>query len=131
MNDTQIYLVLILIFLIAGVLVYYFIFNIYEIIYDISKKKIIAGEEVEISAIPVNSFGHKAPLRNSYASFIITGGKDLVEIVSENNNSGKLVLKSNCKTGKIIIKVNSRYSLFSSSLEIYIYANLNDLEDNS
>jgi hypothetical protein len=77
-----------------------------------------------IEAIPINSFGWKAPLRKSHAEFKFNEGKDLIDIISIDNDTGILKLKAKDKSGKISISIKSKFSLLPSTIEIIIEPNI-------
>ena len=118
------------IYIIAGILIIFFlifsriyIFNIYEVTYTVNPQSMYADSKstIKISAKPVNAFGWKAPLRSAPADFNIKDGKDLVDILSEDNSKGILIIKAKNNPGKIVLYINSKYSLFPSLLEIIVY----------
>lgn len=125
MKGTKIYLILFLIILAAALFCYNYIFNIYEVTYNLSSNSLFADNKstVTISTIPLNAFGWKAPLRNAPTNFEIREGKYLVEIIFQNNKNGILTLKAKNKTGQIVVFVKSKYALLPSSFEIPIYPN--------
>lgn len=117
------------IYIIAGIFIililifsFLYIFNIYEVTYTIKPQSLYADSNstVMISSKPVNAFGWKAPFRNAHAYFDIKEGKDLIDILSEDNYKGILVLKAKNKPGKIIVYVKSDCALLPSSFEINI-----------
>ena len=90
------------IILILGItVVYYFVFNIYEVVYSVNPKELFADNESEIvlEAVPVNSLGMRVPFRSVSASFQLIEGRDLVDVVLTDNKKGKLILKAKKKTG--------------------------------
>jgi hypothetical protein len=105
--------------------IYHFVFSIYEVTYKISSSRIYADNEstVEISAVPVNSFGARAPFRKAYADFTIKEGAALVEVIEKDNDSGKIILKSKAKTGIVIIHINSKYAILPTEIQINIIPN--------
>jgi len=125
MTKSQIILIISFFILILCFLVYHFVFSIYEVTYKISNTRIFADNEsqVEITAVPVNSFGTKAPFRKAYAHFEIKEGASLVEIIKKDELSGKLILKSKTKTGTVIIHINSKYAILPTEIQINIFPN--------
>ncbi|MEO8399702.1 MAG: hypothetical protein ABI550_07805 [Ignavibacteriaceae bacterium] len=114
-----------LIFAILGFFIYQYIFSIYEVTYLIKPEKLFADNHstVSILAEPLNSFGLKAPFRNSYTDFEITEGEELIEVILEDKETGKLIIKAKDKTGKVVIHIKTKYALLPSSVEILIYPN--------
>lgn len=125
MRRFEIYVVIIILLLIAAFAAYHYIFTIYEVTFSVEPKSLSADYKstAVIEVIPVNSLGWKAPLRNSSAQFEIKEGKDLVEIVTEDNENGKLILRAKDKPGKVVIHIKSANALLPSPVEIIIHQN--------
>ena len=104
---------------------YNYIFNIYETTIITEPQNLYANSHsvVKILINPVNALGFKVPFRKISSSFEITEGKDLVDIVKQDNKSGYLVLRARNKTGKVVIYIKSGYSFLPSLVEINIYPN--------
>ena len=119
-------LVIIILIAIIGLASYSYIFKIYETKVETSAQSLFADNNstVIISVVPVNSFGWKAPFRKSKAAFEIREGKELVDIVSEDDSSGTLILHAKYKTGKVIVYVKPELALLPTLVEINIYPNL-------
>jgi hypothetical protein len=126
MRRVEIYLIFVIVLFIVGFAGYHYIFSIYEVTYKISPDKLYADNSstIVIEVIPVNSFGWKAPLRKSHAEFKFNEGKDLVDIVWLDNDTGLLKLKAKDKSGKVSISIKSKYSLLPSTIEIVIEPNI-------
>jgi hypothetical protein len=126
MRRLDIYLIFLIILFIIGFSVYHYIFSIYEVIYKITPDKLYADNSstIVIEAIPLNSFGWKAPFRKSPSAFTLNEGKDLIDILSLDNHSGVLKLKAKDKSGKVSITIKSIYSLLPSTIEIIIEPNI-------
>ena len=118
-------IIILLALLIISFALYQYVFSIYEVTYSVRLEKLFADNQstITINAIPINSFGWKAPLRNVYAKFEITEGNDLVNIISENDAEGSLTLQAKNKTGKVVVLIHSKFALLPSSIEIIIYPN--------
>ena len=125
MAKLQIIIVLSFIIFILIFLIHHFVFSIYEVTYKTSNSRLYADNEskVEINAIPVNSFGVRAPFRKVYANFSITEGASLVDILQKDEASGKIILKSKAKTGIVIIHINSKYAILPTEIQINILPN--------
>ena len=123
--NINILIVVLLFLLIISFLLYQYVFGIYEVTYNVTPEKLFADNQstVTIKAIPINSFGWKAPLRNVYATFEITEGSDLINIISEKQAEGTLILQAKNRTGKVVVLIHSKYALLPSSIEITIYPN--------
>ncbi|MDR3627807.1 MAG: hypothetical protein P4L45_13280 [Ignavibacteriaceae bacterium] len=105
--------------------VFYYVFNVYETEIEIKPKELFADNHsvTTISIYPVNALGLRIPFRKINAGFEINEGKDLVEIVKEDDRSGCIVLRAKNKTGKVVVYVKSKYSLLPSLIEINVYPN--------
>lgn len=105
--------------------VFYYVFNVYETEIEIKPKDLFADNHsvTTISIYPVNALGLRIPFRKINAGFEINEGKDLVEIVKEDDRSGCIVLRAKNKTGKVVVYVKSKYSLLPSLIEINVYPN--------
>ncbi len=125
MRSSKIYLIILLLIVIAGFFVYQNIFSIYEVIYNIHPARLYADNKSDlvIEAIPLNSFGWRAPLRNSPADFTIVEGAELVEIVFIDRLKGIIKIKAKEKPGKVLITIKPKFSLLPSTIEISIEAN--------
>ncbi len=123
--NVNILIIVLLSILIISFALYQYVFSIYEVTYSIQPEKLYADNQstVTIKAIPINSFGWKAPFRNAYAKFDISEGSELVSVVTEKSDEGIIVLKAKNKTGKVVVLIHSKYALLPSSIEITIYPN--------
>jgi hypothetical protein len=126
MRGSEIYLIIVLIFLIAGFSSYYYIFSIYEVTYIITPDKLYADNTstLIIEVVPINSFGWRAPFRKPYAVFTFYEGKELVEVLFLDNPNGVLKLRAKEKSGKVSVTIKSKYSLLPSTIEITIGPNI-------
>ncbi len=124
-NINVLLIIALLVLSIISFALYQYVFSIYEVTYRVTPEKLFADNQstVLIEAIPINSFGWKAPFRNVYAKFDITEGGDLVNIASEKQAEGILKLQAKNKTGKVVVLIHSKYALLPSSIEITIYPN--------
>jgi uncharacterized protein (DUF58 family) len=120
------FIIIILIFLIASLAVYHYLFSVYEVEVNVNPQNIYSGRstEVTISVIPINAIGTRALFRRVYANFDIIEGKKFAEIILEDKNNGKMVLLVKGETGKVVVKVDSKYALLPSEVEIPILSNL-------
>ena len=125
MRRNIIYIIIGAVIILTAIFFYLYVFNIYEITYSVNPSSLYSDNEsiVIISAEPVNAFGWKIPFRNSYAEFNIKEGKDLVDVLLEDNRKGILKLKAKNKTGTVVVLIKSKYALLPSSIEIQIYPN--------
>ena len=77
-----------------------------------------------IRAVPVNALGWKALFRSVNVDFEISQGKELVEIVKQDNTNGKLILKSKNLPGEVQIIAISRFSLLPTLITVNLKPNL-------
>ncbi len=105
--------------LIAG---YYFLYNIYEIKVEVTPDHLYADKnsKVKLEVIPINALGSKAIFRSIQADFEIIEGRELIEVVLEDNFNCVIEIKSKGNEGKVGIKIYSQYSLFPQYVEILI-----------
>ena len=119
-NIITIYILLFI--LIAFLLGYFFLYNIYGSEIRKTPSNLFADPEsvMIIEVVPVNALGSKAVFRTSSAKFDIIEGVDLVEVTSKINNDGILQIRSKGKPGIVGIKIKSEHSLFPEYIEIEI-----------
>jgi len=124
MRSGKIYLIILLLTCIAGFFLYEYIFNIYEVTYNIQPERLYADNKSSliIEAVPLNSFGWRAPFRNSPSEFTIIEGADLIEIVFVDSVKGIIKIKAKDKSGKVSITIKPKFSMFPSTIEIIIEA---------
>ena len=122
MRRIEIYIVIVLIIILAGLFAYLFVFKIYEVTYTVNPESLFADNQsvITLSAEAVNSFGWKILFRKVPAYFQIKEGKNLVNIVFEDDERGILKLKAKDKVGTVIVYVRTRYALLPSSIAIQI-----------
>ncbi len=123
MRRNKIYIILIFIILLFAFLSYYYLFNIYEVVYSVNPGELYADNKssVTITSQPINALGYKVPFRSAPAEFIIKEGSDLVNILLNEDDKGILKLNAKDKTGKVIVYIKSKYALLPSLIEIHIY----------
>lgn len=126
MRRSEIYLILALILFIVGFSSYHYIFSIYEVTYKVTPDKLYADNtsSLIIEAVPINSLGWKAPFRKTFAEFTFNEGKDLVEVIFQDNTNGVLKIRAKEKSGKVSVTIKSKYSLLPSTIEIIIEPNI-------
>ena len=126
MLKTEIYFVAVIVLGLFAILVHQYIFSIYEVEYKVSSRVLYLHSDAKIlvEAIPVNSLGFRAPFRNSYTKFSITQGKELVEVVENNYEKGRLIIQAKGEPGTVIIRVKSKFSLLPTEIEIKVIPNL-------
>lgn len=109
-------------FLILLILFYYFIYNVYGVIIKKNPDNLYTdqSETMKIEVVPVNALGTKALFRSSSAHFEIIEGKELIEIVYQEEAKGILIIRSVGKIGTVGIKIETIYSLLPEYVEINI-----------
>ncbi len=122
MDKFQIYFITSIIILILGLLVYYFIFNIYEVTFLIKPKTLFADYKSTtiIKAIPINALGYEVPFRSVNAKIEIEEGNDLIDIIKANENKGIFILRAKDRPGKVVVLIKSDKSLLSTLVTIII-----------
>ena len=120
MSINKVLLLSICILTITGIFLYYFVFNIYEVEIISIPKVVFADQssQITVKIKPVNALGWEVPLRKASGTFMITEGKDNVEIILINEEEGFITLRSKGVVGVVSIYVESEFSLFPSYIEI-------------
>jgi hypothetical protein len=123
MRRTGITAVIIILALIILLLIYQYVFSIYEITYSVKPESLFADNTstVTIAAVPLNSFGREAPFRTAEVTFEIKEGSELVEPVSHNPKEGYIILRAGDKTGTVVLLARSKKSLLPALIEIQIF----------
>ncbi len=121
-----IYAIIILIILICAFAAYNYLLSIYEVIYKVTPGELFADNrsEVTISAVPLNALGRKALFRGIGTVYQITDGKELVDVLQNDEIHGILKLRAKDKTGVVRIIAKSPYALLPSPINVDIYPNL-------
>lgn len=125
MEKKKIYLVLIILAVIVFLFGKMYLFNIYEVEFEVKPYKMYADNQsqVQITSIPLNAFGWKAPFRDSPTEYEIREGEELVDVVKRDDEKGILILKAKEKPGKVVIHAKSKFSLLPSEITIIIETN--------
>ncbi|MCX6152304.1 MAG: hypothetical protein NTX22_17395 [Ignavibacteriales bacterium] len=112
--------------LIFSFLIWQYVLNIYEVDFLVEPKELFTDNKsiVRIEAIPINSFGKRAPFRQVKTEFKILEGFNYIEVVYEDTSKGILIIRSIGQEGKVQIKISTNYSLIPTILEILIVKNL-------
>jgi hypothetical protein len=126
MRRNQIYLIFVLLIFITGFAIFHYVFSIYEVFYKVTPDRLYADNSsvLTIESKPINSFGWRAPFRNSPTKFIFTEGEELVDIISIDEENGILQIRAKCKAGKVSVLLKSKHSLLPSTIEIIIEPNV-------
>jgi len=111
-----------IVLVLAGFIIHYFIFSIYEVKIIVKPDVIFADPSYEIivTAEPINAMGLGIPFRTLNTKFKIIEGANLVTIKLVDEENGLIVLQPKGIDGKIGIYVDSEYSLFPSYIEISV-----------
>ncbi len=119
-NKFKVFSLAILILSLAGFILYYFIFNIYEIEVTVSPKMVFADPscEIQIEIKPINAMGWKVPFRTATGKFKIVKGNNIVEIIKVKEDIGMFILRSKGIEGIVGIYIESDFSLFPSYVEV-------------
>jgi hypothetical protein len=122
MKITKIFILLFIILVLAGFILHYFIFSIYEINIVVKPKEVFAdaSTEIQVTVVPINAMGWDVPFRTVNAKFKILEGTSLVTTKIVNEEDGFILLQSTGTEGKVGIYIESKYSLFPSYIEVQI-----------
>ncbi len=125
-SRNSIFLIIILLTAVLAFGIYNYLISIYEVIYTADPPELFADNKsiTIISAVPVNALGWKALFRNVDVDFEISQGKELVEIVKQDNPNGRLILKSKNLPGEVQIIAASRFSLLPTLITVKLKPNL-------
>lgn len=128
----SIFIISILVLLTLVYALWYYVFNIYEVRYEINqiekfdddeKVNVIVNEKLyEVKNIPINLMGKKVPLRKLDFDFEIIEGASLVEIQPRENKE-ELFFRSLKKSGKVIFIFKNKLSLFPQIVEFELKEN--------
>ncbi|MFZ1290705.1 MAG: hypothetical protein WAR79_11485 [Melioribacteraceae bacterium] len=101
-------------------LIWHYFFSIYEVKFLPNFKNSIlkTNSEYFIEFYGINSFGQKLSFRKIEIEFEFLEGKELIS--EENIIQNKLCFSSNEREGKIVIKINSKFSLNPTILTYFI-----------
>jgi hypothetical protein len=125
MEKRKIYLIVFILAVIAFLFAKLYMFNIYEVVFEVKPSKLYADNQsmLEIKTVPLNAFGWKAPFRDAYTEFEIREGDDLIYVVKMDKEKGRLVIRAKDKPGKVVIYAKSKFALLPSVFEIEIELN--------
>ncbi len=122
MKSIKTFILFFIVLVLAGVILHYFIFSIYEVNIVVEPKEVFAdpSTEIKVTAKPINAMGWEVPFRTVKAKFKILEGNDLVIIKLVDEENGFILLQSIGTEGKVGIYIDSEYSLFPSYIEVQI-----------
>ena len=103
-----------------SILIYYYVFNIYEVELISIPNVVFAdpSSEITVKIKPINALGWEVPFRKVSGRFMITSGKDKVELIHLSEEEGVIKLRSVGVVGMVEIHVDSKFSLFPSYIKI-------------
>lgn len=73
---------------------------------------------VTISVVGLNRFGTITIFRNLEVEFLVTEGKEKVEIIRKESN--KMILKSKYEIGNVVVVIKNKYTIIPIRIEIPI-----------
>ena len=122
MKNIKTFILFFIVLVLAGFILHYFIFSIYEVKIVVKPKEVFAdpSTEIKVTAKPINAMGWEVPFRTVKTKFKILEGNDLVTIKSVDEENGFILLQSVGTEGKVGIYIDSEYSLFPSYIEVQI-----------
>ncbi len=122
MKSIKTFILFFIALVLAGVILHYFIFSIYEVNIVVNPKEVFADptSEIRVTVKPINAMGWAVPFRKVTAKFKILEGEDLITIKLVNEEDGFILLQSIGMEGKVGIYIDSEYSLFPSYIEVQI-----------
>lgn len=122
MEIIKTFILFFIVLVLAGFILHYFIFSIYEVKIVVKPNEVFAdpSTEIKVTAKPINAMGWEVPFRTVKAKFKILEGNDLVTIKSVDEENGFILLQSVGTEGKVSIYIDSEYSLFPSYIEVQI-----------
>ncbi|MBK8945836.1 MAG: hypothetical protein IPM32_11285 [Ignavibacteriae bacterium] len=103
-----------------SLLIWNYFFSIYEVKFSTSFQNSILKTDSEnfIEFYGINSFGQNLSFRNLEMTFEILEGKELVNEIKKKSN--KVFISTNQIEGKVVLKVNSKFSLNPTIISINI-----------
>ena len=118
----SVWLIILIVIIAATFFAAFYIFNVYEVKYSLSNKELSEDNpEITIEAIPLNSFGERAPLREAPFAIKIVSGETSIEILDGKTISQKKIrLKSNSISGEVELDLKSKFDLFPVRKKIKI-----------
>lgn len=122
MKFIKTFILFFIVLFLAGFILHYFIFSIYEVKIVVKPNEVFADPSsvIKVTANPINAMGWEVPFRTVKAKFKILEGNNLVTIKLVDEENGIILLQSIGTEGKVGIYVDSEYSLFPSYIEVQI-----------
>jgi hypothetical protein len=122
MKNIKTFILFFIVLVLAGFILHYFIFSIYEVKIVVNPSEVFAdpSTEIKVTVKPINAMGWEIPFRTVKAKFKILEGNDLVIIKLVDEENGFILLQSVGTEGKVGIYIDSEYFLFPSYIEIQI-----------
>ncbi|MFB3057697.1 MAG: hypothetical protein ACE1ZQ_11120 [Ignavibacteriaceae bacterium] len=122
MKFIKTFILFFIVLFLAGFILHYFIFSIYEVKIVVKPNEVFADPSsvIKVTANPINAMGWEVPFRTVKAKFKILEGNNLVTIKLVDEENGIILLQSIGTEGKVGIYVDSEYSLFPSYIVVQI-----------
>ncbi len=122
MKFIKTFILFFIVLFLAGFILHYFIFSIYEVKIVVKPNEVFADTSsvIKVTANPINAMGWEVPFRTVKAKFKILEGNNLVTIKLVDEENGIILLQSIGTEGKVGIYVDSEYSLFPSYIVVQI-----------
>ncbi len=122
MKNIKTFILFFIVLVLAGFILHYFIFSIYEVKIVVKPKEVFAdpSTEIKVTVKPINAMSWEVPFRTVKTKFKILEGNHLVTIKSVDEENGFILLQSIGTEGKVGIYIDSEYSLFPSYIEVQI-----------
>ncbi len=122
MKFIKTFILFFIVLFLAGFILHYFIFSIYEVKIVVKPNEVFADPSsvIKVTANPINAMGWGVPFRTVKAKFKILEGNNLVTIKLVDEENGIILLQSIGTEGKVGIYVDSEYSLFPSYIVVQI-----------
>ncbi len=103
-------------------IIWYFLFNIYEVKVIAGNKGFVEpGGSVKVKIFGINSLGKKIPTVKIKSKIEFIAGKELVKNITENSEGFKLKLAES--TGEVKLKIRGKYFLAPSVVELKVKKN--------
>mgnify|MGYP001163447629 CR=1 FL=1 len=99
-----------------------YVFNIYEVRFSVVPDLQIysPGTEITITAIPLNAFGTKTPIKSARAVFTIVSGENLTESYRSPDNPDAVKIITKDGSGEAVILAESEFTFRPSRIKIIV-----------
>ena len=122
MRRNEIVIITVITLVILLLVVYQYVISIYEVSYSVNPPHLFADSRstTTVAAVPLNSFGKEAPFRSVSVKFEIKEGEELIDIVSQDESEGFIILRAKDRDGLVVIIARSEKALLPSLIEINV-----------